>query len=131
MCPAGPGHTRPEGKLSYKPLSSCSPGLSSEPEVITDQETGEREAIIEGLPLGSLDEKENLLNLGAIFTQEGSRSQALCSPFPWVLNWCQHLPRTLSLMAGHVNAQSLYDASLICIKNYKAPNVLLAAIEIT
>ena len=131
MCPAGPGHTRPEGKLSYKLLSSCSPGLSSQPKVITDQKSGEREAIIEGLPLGSLDEKENLLNLGAIFTQEGSRSPALCSPFSWVLNWCQYLPRTLSLMAGHVNAQSLYEASLICIKKHKAPNVPLATVEIT
>lgn len=108
-------------------VSFCFPGLSSEPKVMQTRSLGVR-GIMRGGPPGRLDEKENLLKPGAISTQEGSGSGhcVALSPLPLgseLVPAPPEAPQPLSLMAGHVNARSLYEASLICIKKYEALNV--------
>lgn len=89
--------------------------------------------IIEGLLLGDWMKRKPFKTWDH-FHPGGLQGRGTVRPFllsPWVLNWCQYLLKPLRLRAGHVNAQPLYDASVICIRKYEAPNVPVPVIEIT
>lgn len=86
------------GKLSYKLLSSCSPGLGSEPKSLQTRSLGKR-ANYRGLPWES-DEKKAFESWGH-FTRKAQKGLGTVQPFPLGSELsASTFPRTLSLMAG-------------------------------